>query len=147
MRTRSTTGSHEEEIRAVIEDWTAALRAKNPHGVVRHQAPRFVLFSLAPPLVSAETDTSGLEAWFDTWEGPLGYELRDLEITAGDDTAFCHGLAQLTGTKVGGQRSDIWFRQTLCLRKVGERWTIAHQHESVPFYMDGSLRAAVDLKP
>jgi hypothetical protein len=24
---------------------------------------------------------------------------------------------------------------------------IAHNHESVPFYMDGSLEAAVDLKP
>jgi PhnB protein len=26
-------------------------------------------------------------------------------------------------------------------------WKIAHLHQSVPMYMDGSLRAAVDLKP
>lgn len=26
-------------------------------------------------------------------------------------------------------------------------WRIAHRHESVPFYMDGSNRAAVDLTP
>ena len=24
---------------------------------------------------------------------------------------------------------------------------IVHEHESVPFYMDGSFRAAIDLKP
>jgi ketosteroid isomerase-like protein len=26
-------------------------------------------------------------------------------------------------------------------------WRIVHDHSSVPFYMDGSYRAAVDLKP
>ena len=26
-------------------------------------------------------------------------------------------------------------------------WKIAHEHTSVPFYMDGSFRAAVDLEP
>lgn len=40
-----------------------------------------------------------------------------------------------------------FFRQTLCFRKIRGAWKIAHQHESVPFYMDGSYRAAVDLEP
>jgi PhnB protein len=26
-------------------------------------------------------------------------------------------------------------------------WKIVHEHSSTPFYMDGSYRAAVDLKP
>lgn len=38
-------------------------------------------------------------------------------------------------------------RVTLCLRRVGSAWMIVHEHESVPFYMDGSFRAAVDLQP
>jgi PhnB protein len=38
-------------------------------------------------------------------------------------------------------------RETLGLRKIDGIWKIAHQHHSVPFYMDGSNRAAVDLKP
>jgi PhnB protein len=41
----------------------------------------------------------------------------------------------------------VWFRLTLGLRKLGGEWKIAHHHESVPFYMDGSYRAAVDLVP
>jgi ketosteroid isomerase-like protein len=32
-------------------------------------------------------------------------------------------------------------------RKVGGRWLIAHEHASVPLYMDGSEKAAIDLKP
>jgi ketosteroid isomerase-like protein len=88
-----------------------------------------------------------LRAWFATWQGAIGYEIRDLHLTAGDDAAFCHNLSRLSGTKTDGEKVDIWFRQTLCFRKLGARWRIAHQHESVPFYMDGSYRAAVDLKP
>jgi len=42
---------------------------------------------------------------------------------------------------------DLWFRTTVVLKKVSGRWQIVHEHTSVPFYMDGSLRAAVDLQP
>jgi ketosteroid isomerase-like protein len=46
----------------------------------------------------------------------------------------------------GGEDQDLWFRTTMCLRKINARWRIVHDHSSVPFYMDGSYRAAVDLK-
>jgi ketosteroid isomerase-like protein len=38
-------------------------------------------------------------------------------------------------------------RATIGCRKVGNTWLITHEHASVPFYMDGSDRAALDLKP
>lgn len=41
----------------------------------------------------------------------------------------------------------MWLRETLGFRKLAGEWKITHQHESVPFYMDGSFRAATDLKP
>lgn len=64
-----------------------------------------------------------------------------------DAVAFCHSLNRRSGTMTGGTRNDLRFRQTLGLRRVDDRWTIVHQHESVPFYMDGSDRAAVDRAP
>jgi ketosteroid isomerase-like protein len=42
---------------------------------------------------------------------------------------------------------DLWFRATLGFRKIDGKWTITHEHSSVPFYMDGSFKAAIDLKP
>jgi PhnB protein len=135
------------EIRASIDDWANAIRAKDVNGVMAHYAADSVTFDLAPPLVSTRADAKGLKVWFATWRGPIGYEIRDLHVTAGDDAAFCHSLARLSGTTVDGEKNDVWFRLTLGLRKVGGEWKIAHQHESVPFYMDGSYRAAVDLKP
>jgi PhnB protein len=137
----------EAEIRALIDDWTRAIRDKDADGLMTHYAPGSVTFDLAPPLKSAGADAKGLRAWFATWRGGLGYELRDLTIFAGADAAFCHSLNRLSGTKTDGEKGDIWFRLTLCFRNIGGAWKIAHQHESVPFYMDGSYRAAVDLKP
>jgi ketosteroid isomerase-like protein len=89
----------------------------------------------------------GFEAWFATWQGKLGYELRDLTIAVGEGIAFSHSLNHMTGTKTDGQKADLWFRQTLCFRKINGAWAVVHEHESVPFYMDGSFRAAIDLTP
>jgi PhnB protein len=32
-------------------------------------------------------------------------------------------------------------------RKIGAAWKITHEHNSAPFYMDGTDRPALDLKP
>jgi PhnB protein len=136
----------EAQIRAVLEDWADGLRAKDAARVKSHGVPDMVHYSMAPPLVADGGGLNNLQKWFDTWQGPIGYELRDLEIAADENVAFCHCLNHMTGTQRNGQ-TDIWFRHTFGLRKIDGRWKIAHSHESVPFYMDGSDRAAVDLKP
>jgi PhnB protein len=137
----------EAKIRALIDDWARAMRAKDAEVVMAHYAPEAVVFDLAPPLISTGADADGLQAWFSTWQGTIGYEMCDLNVLAGDDVAFCHSLNRLSGTKAAGEEVDIWFRQTVCFRRIRGEWRIAHQHESVPFYMDGSYRAAVDLAP
>ena len=53
----------------------------------------------------------------------------------------------MTGIKKGGEKADVWVRVTVVLRRFGGTWKITHQHTSVPFQMDGSFKAAVDLKP
>jgi PhnB protein len=147
MTSETSKEGDELQIRQVIDDWSRALRAKDARGVVAHHAPGFVSFSLAPPLLTRPADTTGLDAWFATWRGPIGYEIDDLHLETSGDLAFGYSLNRMSGTKTDGQRVDLWFRQTLCLRKLGGAWKIVHAHDSVPFYMDGSVRAAVDLQP
>ena len=98
-----------KQIRNVIDDWAAGLRTKDAKRVKRHGTEDLVHFSLAPPLVADESGAYGLEAWFDTWQGPLGYELRDLEIVSGDGVAFSHSLNHLTGTRRAGRRATSGF--------------------------------------
>jgi PhnB protein len=141
------TPGQDAEIKAVIDAWAQAIRAKDAAGVVAHQAADFVQFDLAPPLQTVGKDPQGLRDWFATWQGHIGYEIVDQHMTVGDELAFTYSLVHLTGNHSDGSDSDVWFRNTLCLRKIDNAWKIAHGHESVPMYMDGSLKAAVDLKP
>lgn len=137
----------EAQIRRVIENWAEAVRNKDANGVLARYAPRLVHFSLAPPLLSTASDAKGLNTWFATWEGPIGYETRDLSVTVDNKVAFRHSITRMHGTKTDGAKGDIWFRHTFGFQKIDGEWKIVHEHESVPFCMDGSFKAAVDLKP
>ena len=137
----------EAHVRLTIDAWARAIRAKDVVGVVAHQAPDFVQFDFAPPLRTVGPNPKGMEDWFATWRGPIGFEIIDLHVTASDEVAFCYALIHLTGSRSDGSISDVWFRNTLGLRKTSDAWKIVHGHESVPMHIDGSLRAAIDLKP
>jgi PhnB protein len=140
-----TTATERDRIRAVIEGVWTAIGSKDVEQTLSHYAPDLVHFSMAPPLRSIGPDARGLAAWFETWRGPIGHESRELVITAGEDVAFCTSLNRMTGIKNDGENVDLWYRYTVGLRKADRRWRIVH--ESVPFYMDGRYRAAVDLLP
>ena len=147
MADQSITQSSEAQIRSMIEAWAQAIRAKDAAGVAAHWDQDLVQFDFAPPLRVVGNDSQGLKDWFASWQGQIGFAITELKVTASEDVAFCHALAHLTGSRTDGSQSNVWFRDTLGLRKAGGLWKIAHGHESVPMYMDGSFRAAIDLKP
>jgi ketosteroid isomerase-like protein len=116
--TQATAG---EQIRALLYDRAAAITARDAQRAVAHYAPEVVSFSLAPSLRYAGTearDPAGIEGWFRTWGGPIGYDIGEPVIEAGDDVAFCHGLTHMTGTKTDGEQVDLWFRSTVGLRRA-----------------------------
>ena len=150
MITATSVGTDEAQIRLAIENWAKALRNKDADGVISHYTTDLVHFSLAPPLQyagAAAQNKKRLEEWFSTWQGPLEYEVEDLLIKASDSVAFSHSLNRMSGTNSDGSKRQLWFRLTLCFEKIDGQWKIAHEHDSVPFYMDGSARAALDLEP
>lgn len=58
-----------------------------------------------------------------------------------------HGYFRTSATTTGGDDAVWWERATLAFRREAGSWKVVHEHTSVPFYMDGSFRAAVDLEP
>jgi PhnB protein len=149
MPDNSVAKADEAEIRGLIKSWTEALHAKDVERVVSHYTPDLLAFDLAPPLAGRgiEPYRQGLQAWFPTWRGPIGLEITELAIRIGGDVAWSTSLNHLTGTRTNGEATDVWVRATVGFVKAGGRWRVAHEHVSVPFYMDGSYKAAVDLKP
>jgi ketosteroid isomerase-like protein len=130
-----------------LQAWGRAMGEKRAAEAVAQLTDNVVQFTMAAPLSFEGKSAEGLAAWFDTWDGPIGAEVRDGRLTAGEDVAFWSGLMRMTGTKTDGDKVDLWFRQTLGLKKLSGKWKIAHIHTSVPFAMDGSGLAELDLKP
>lgn len=140
---------YEAQIRQLIDGWAKALRAKDIDGVMSNYAPEVVVFDTQPPLryMGADAYRKNWEEWFASWQGLIGYEIRDLSIATGVDVAFSHSLNRISGPRINSEETDVWMRLTACYRKIDGKWMVAHEHISVPFYMDGSNKAAVDLKP
>ena len=84
--------------------------------------------------------------WFSSFDGPIGYEIRDLKVSAGEDLAFCHSLNRVSGTKIDGEKLEMWWRATVCYRKIDGNWIVTHEHSSVPFDAKTG-KAQLDLKP
>jgi ketosteroid isomerase-like protein len=138
----------EVDIRQRIEAGVAAVRAKDLEGVMALYAPDVVSFDIGSPLRSAGA-AAKRSAWvevFAMYQRPLGYEVRDLTITVGDDVAFGHSVNRLSGVLKNGDKTDFWLRWTTCFRKIERNWLIVHDQVSVP--VDPQTRTALlDLRP
>jgi PhnB protein len=140
----------EDEIRGVLAGFTRAIHDKNAAGMIAPLAADAVTFDLAPPLERGPDEThdpDAIEQWFATWRGPIVSESHELQVAVGGDVAYAFGIQHMTGTKQDGEDVDLWFRATACFRREQGRWRITHMHNSVPFAMDGSEKALLDLKP
>jgi uncharacterized protein (TIGR02246 family) len=153
--TLPTTWAHADadaEVRSVLAAHAAAHAAHDVERLLALYAPDAASYTLAPPLQQGPTTAygspEGVQAWFDTFAGPVELTYRDPVVATSDDIAFVHCLTRMTATSVGSNGSfSLWFRSTFGLRRTEGRWLIVHRHESTPFHMDGSFRAAVDLQP
>ncbi|MFF2551403.1 YybH family protein [Nocardia sp. NPDC058058] len=131
MKTRNSFQSPAETVEQIIE----ALRAKDLDAVRRLYTPDVISFDVEPPLqhVGVEAKLANWSKVF-TFFDEVGYELRDLAFTVGDEIAFGHGFARLSGTLANGATTPgMWVRVTYCMRKINGDWLIAHDQVSVPF--------------
>jgi ketosteroid isomerase-like protein len=97
-------------------------------------APGLVSFDLDPPLryTGADSKRRAWEKFFSAFPDAVSYEVNELDITAGEDTAFVHSLNHVRGRRLDGSVAELWLRWTACFRRVSTAWLISHDHASVP---------------
>jgi ketosteroid isomerase-like protein len=133
---------------SIIEGLANAHHDKDAVAFAAAYIPDAAIFNLAPPLIHHGVDLAEKQAWLDGWDGPVEITPKDFQVRVSGDAAFCHGYMRMAGKKIGADHAiSFWMRETLCLERRGGRWQIAHEHSSVPFYMDDSVRPAFDLQP
>ena len=126
--------NEETAVRNLIENWAAAVRAKDFAGILRHHSPEILMFDVPPPLQS-----KGLDAYRKTWElffswahDPVVYEIVEMIVTCDDEVAFVAALMRCSGKETSGEDIDLEFRLTVGLRRIQGQWTVMHEHHSIP---------------
>ncbi|HEV7372490.1 YybH family protein [Arenibaculum sp.] len=123
-----TTERDERAIHALIEDWTDAICKGDIDGVLANRADDIVMYDVPEPI-----QEKGIDAYRRTWTlffehneaGPDRFRLSDVQVVAGGDVAYAHGLLTIGG-------GDAYCRLTLGLRRIGGMWKVAHEHHSIP---------------
>jgi ketosteroid isomerase-like protein len=137
----------EAQIRALIDARVRAVQARDIMGALTGVDTDVVLFDVVTPLYSRGigAERARLEEWFGSFEGPIGYEMRDLVIVPDEAVAFSHCLNHYSGRTRAGAL-DLWVRATTCYRKRDGDWRITHEHQSAPFD-PRTGKTSLDLEP
>ena len=138
----------EAELRALLAEVSAAVRAKDSAAMVSRYAADVLAFDLIEPLQYRGRDEvkRRADSWLASWRGPLAFEMRDLVISTGGESAFCHCINHVAGTKTDGAAVDMWWRATTGFKQRDGAWVVTHLHSSVPFDMMTG-KASLGLKP
>ena|SRR5687768_7532986 len=132
MATATSKQTVEKEIKALTEEWVAAVEAKDFDGIVSHYADNVTAFDVPPPLQikGAGSVRQNMTNWLNSFEGPAQVHFKDMEIAAGEDVAFLHTLTSVTPK---GESNRSWVRVTVCYQKIDGKWLVTHEHASLPF--------------
>jgi ketosteroid isomerase-like protein len=143
-----TMDSTQSEIRALLDRRSEAVWKKDIDELMSFYSSDIVYFDLVPGLRYAGSPAlrARFSEWFDAFDGPIGQELRDLDISASGDLAVAHTLIRASGTLKSGQEVGYWVRATSSFRRSDDGWLIAHEHVSLPVDFE-SRRPAMDLVP
>jgi uncharacterized protein (TIGR02246 family) len=134
MSAKNNATTDEAAIRDLVENWARAVRTKNVTGILANHSPDILMFDVPPPLQSR-----GIEAYKKTWDlffswaqDSAVFDITEMSITAGHDVAFVTALMRCAGIEANGDRSQLEFRLTVGLRKIGGQWMVLHEHHSIP---------------
>ncbi|MEH2358344.1 YybH family protein [Nostoc sp.] len=148
MTTENSKSNNEAQIRTIIEERVKAVRDKDINALLSNHAPDILSFDVINPLqyIGVDTVRERAKKWVSSYQGSIGYEILDLNITTGETVAFCHYLYRVSGTLTDGRKVEMWVRATVCLREIDGKWMIVHEHQSVPFDPETG-KASLNLKP
>ncbi len=142
--------NEESKLRDLVDRFAEAVRARDVKALVGFYVKDVVAFDLVGPLAhrGLEAVKRRAEEWLAQFEGPLGYEVRDLrlDVRENEDIAFSSSLNGIDGRAKDGRNVKMWIRVTVGYRKLAGEWRIVHEHVSVPFDMK-TMKAELDLKP
>ena len=129
-----------EDIKALEARFIAAVKAKDLDAIMKVYVPDQTLFvfDVEPPrqYVGAAAYRKDWQAFLDSFNGAITFELTDLDITTDDNLAYSHSIQRVAGTDKQGKKLDLTVRVTDVCKKINGNWLVTHEHVSVPVDLD-----------
>jgi uncharacterized protein (TIGR02246 family) len=125
----------EEQIRALIRRWAAAVHGGDMDAVLADHADDIVMFDVPPPYDGVRGIVDYRDTWppFFEWQaGGASFDIESLEVVAGGDVAYAFALLRCGTPQELAENPANRLRLTVDLRKEGARWVVAHEHHSFP---------------
>ena len=132
--------NEDEQIRALIERWAAAVHTGDMDAVLADHADDIVMFDVPPPYDGVRGIDAYRETWppFFEWQARgASFEIVALDVSAGDDVAYAHALLRCGTQEELAAQPENRLRLTLGLRREQGRWIVAHEHHSFPLAPEG----------
>ena len=129
-----------EDIKALEDRFIAAVKAKDLDAIMKVYVPDQTLFvfDVEPPrqYVGAAAYRKDWQAFLDSFNGAITFELTDLDIATDDNLAYSHSIQRVAGTDKQGEKLDLTVRVTDVYKKISGNWLVIHEHVSVPVDLD-----------
>ena len=140
--------STESEIGALLNARSDAIRTRDIDRLMSLFSPDVIYFDVVPPLRYAGSAAlrARLLDWFNRWKTSIGQELRHVSIVAAGELAAAHMLIRTSGTLKDGREVGYWVRASDFCRRSDQRWSITHEHVSIPVDLVRG-QPALDLVP
>lgn len=127
--------SNEAAVRAHLDKWLEASRDCDLDAMRTCYMPDMVSYDChsAFQFRSIDAYCSHLAMCFSHMVAPATLDVHELSIAVDERLAFCHLTLRCGCKSKAGTEHWSWLRSTVCMKKIGGQWLIAHDHCSAPF--------------
>jgi ketosteroid isomerase-like protein len=134
--------STESEVGALLDSRSEAAWTKDIDRLMSFYSPDIVYFDIVPGLQYTGSDAlrPRFLEWFKSFEGSIGQEMRDLNISASGNLAVAHMLIRASGTLKNGREVGYWVRATSAFQRSNHAWLVTHEHVSLPVDLESGAR-------
>jgi len=141
-------GNDRAAIERLFKQRTDAIKARDIEKALAGYSKDLLMFDVVGELSGSGNQSASdrLKTWFGTMEELTDFEIRIIDINVGDDVAYSSTFNHIVAVKKDGVELNMWWRETLGLKKVSGEWLVCTAHSSVPVDPQSGL-ASTGLKP
>ena len=139
----------EDEVHQTLENFAIAVSEGDVDQIMSFYSEDIIAYDMMPPLEFVGKDNyqkSWQECFSKRFKFPIEFNYEKQKIYIEGDVCFTHALVHMAGEpETGEEKLVMWMRNTTCLKKIGKKWLIIHEHNSIP--IDNELKGLANLHP